>query len=796
MNPILHQWKWDFRRIRLAWILWIALLVLATAFRHYALTGTDTHSSFMIMSTGMEMIVIYLLGSLLVAFSVFTTPFSGSTVFWKTRPLASRSLFWEKTLLILTLVWLPVLLSRCIQYLLIDPDPSILTGVALTYAPLTLGIYLLAATWTAICSNLRNLTLGLAGTVGFAMLLGLLAAFVHRGSSRALIEFGSGNINATWPTLVTALFLTATLLLVAWIFGAFLRRPTAAAIMTGLSILVLVSQNNLWTIQRDSDSLIPRQIVNLEVLDQDQEPGSSHKVLYPQLAVPLPSTHLLSPTEIRTKLIRTSDRQDLAGAIYGGYIGSRPIQLLSHYPADTKIISDSHSDSVLLGPHPGHDPVTFFGSYQGMIFDGTPLGSLRLVPGASNVFRGYGRVRLDKFKLSGSELAFLISSVSRKRNDDMQRHLPVTANENLLGILRHSETGTLIAPRKSRNRNTGGFNLSIKSESVSVEKSDLQTVLGRPPSLDDLGEFEIDLYSLTPVAHATGTFKKDNWIPFSHRPGDINDPSSTDDAWTKAVLPDTPTNEQVNTYLDTIITRFPRELRNGDQKILQSKFNALGSTHLDRLIARLPVHHYVRHYSFNTIRKHATRDHLPALLAAFERDPAVAGIIVWKRWQQDAVAIAREHLRASGPFSSGDTTALVAIATKAPDPAINDDLFHHFVLTDGGHSNMIKSLRQQPGFPIDEAIARAWARERSGLASNSRDLAYHAIRLGDPEALRRTIAHLSGLANANHPEHKRKRALLDEAVDQPAGTDALAWAHSHFAQLQFDPDRKVFTLPE
>ena len=351
------------------------------------------------LSTLAEMIVVHLLGALLVAFTVFTTPFSGSTAFWKTRPITQRSLFRQKTLFILVFIWVPATASRGVQYLLIDPDPSILTGVAFTYAPLLLGFYLLAATWTAICSNVRSLTLCLAGTVGFAMLVGMLAAFVHRGSSRALVEFGSGDVNATWSTLTTALILMASLLVIAWLYGARLGRPTAAVIIAGSAILILVSQNTIWTIQQ-GEILIPHRELALEVVDRDQLPAPSQSLICPQLAAELPGNQLLLTETLDSRFVRPTSSSSTKATMQSASV--TPTPLLRGYPPGTRLIDgQDHSHHQSINDIHSSEPGTISGSCSGYLFDYRKIGTIPATTGSSKAIPGYGYIRINQFQPSG-----------------------------------------------------------------------------------------------------------------------------------------------------------------------------------------------------------------------------------------------------------------------------------------------------------------------------------------------------------------------------------------------------------
>jgi hypothetical protein len=614
---------------------------------------------------------------------------------------------------------------------------------------------------------------------------------------------GSRGPHFVLHTLVAALFLMAILFFLAWWHAARLKMPASAMSFVAFGILLTVSQSSIWGVNfGDQRSSWIDQELNLEVLDQDHERQESVALLCPQLGVTLPPGQLITINHIDARFIPTGARQPTYETSAVGRDTTTGRQLARHYPSGTRLILGAHfpRQHAFLADDLGREPGTFSGEYSGRLFESARLGSIPAIEGASRSFRGHGRVSVSHRHSSGLNLR--LHTVERAGASHFGSGHSFSEERMLYAILRHTQSPIIIAPEHGSIRGSGGFNLIMRTRELYVGEEALHTALGRAPGPDALSDFVLDLYALTPIGAVAGEFRKDDWIPFTESSPVINETPVQPASWTEAVLPEHPTDAQVDSYLALIIHGLPREVLHEDQKTLQSKLHILGSTHLGRLIMRFPVPHYFRHHAMNTIRQHVTREHLPALLAAFKRDPRLAEIVVYNRWrvetawQADAVSIARAHLRHRGPFYSGTATHLVAIATVNPDPALNDDLYHHFVIADGGHSSMIRHLRRQPGFPLDDAIGQAWNRQRSGLTASARDLAYHAIRLGDPEALRQAIAHFTELTNPHDRNFDDERALLDAGIDQPEGTDPAIWARAHFTQLHFDPLRKVFHLPE
>jgi hypothetical protein len=166
MNATLHQLKWDFRRIRTLWIVWIVLLIAGAFASLHAGAAPGPERGLTPVFTLGKIVSTYVLAVLLVARLMYSTPFAGAQAFWKTRPLAQRSLFWAKSLLILCAIQLPVSLSQVAGWLTMNFSGTYLFWASIHFSALTLSIFLLAAVWAALCERFASFGVCLASTGG------------------------------------------------------------------------------------------------------------------------------------------------------------------------------------------------------------------------------------------------------------------------------------------------------------------------------------------------------------------------------------------------------------------------------------------------------------------------------------------------------------------------------------------------------------------------------------------------------------------------------------------------------
>ena len=109
MKTFLNQLKWDFRRISLLWILWIVLLSTVGILRFAVLVSDQHVNSLDFIWEPWAPFTLTILGTLLAARLLFSTPFAGENCYWRTLPLKNQILFLQKVTLLLVLIVLPLI---------------------------------------------------------------------------------------------------------------------------------------------------------------------------------------------------------------------------------------------------------------------------------------------------------------------------------------------------------------------------------------------------------------------------------------------------------------------------------------------------------------------------------------------------------------------------------------------------------------------------------------------------------------------------------------------------------------
>ena len=258
----------------------------------------------------------------------------------------------------------------------------------------------------------------------------------------------------------------------------------------------------------------------------------------------------------------------------------------------------------------------------------------------------------------------------------------------------------------------------------------------------------------------------------------------------QAVLPSPPTTAQLDAYLDTLCQNVPDNTVGDLHEVIKTKFAAVGTNGLPALIRRLPLNARLEQwFAIPVIRQLATREHLPELLAALQRDQNVVEVFTAKHWEADARAVLVSQL-------SDHTRPLPAealrIVAEAKDAQTYADLRWHFLHLKHGQQEVVAALEQCPGFDVAGLIREAWARSRMGL-TDGYGLAIAAAKQGLPDALAKAVVALENPGYEWRKPSELAQLTTLTGYTGPA-TNALAWLGENLASFRFDPAQQRYVL--
>lgn len=803
MNAILHQWKWDFRRIRTVWISWLLLLAVLTFGTGVVHLAGDSASRLSGLLTLAKVLTVFLLGTLIMARVIYTTPFAGATGFWKTRPLGRRDLFWSKTLMILLLLWAPVVIVQAVSWARFGANPQFLFWGSVNVGALVLAMLLLAGTWAILCEGIGSFVFFFALSGGWAAFCAILLRKAANRIESLPVFIGATGVDpnssaVSTGTATAALLFLASAMAVAWLLAGLRGSPhscrAAVAVLVGGIALANTSQT-IWTTGfLAKGKKVPTRELPVVVLDASDPLPAGHQLLWSQLAVGIPagqfakvdlfSGSFQSDTDATGSTI-SSDHAD--GVVDSGQTRA----IAPHYPDNTEILLPMSDDDIPLDL----DHLGKTGTLQGEIH----LSVLRWRKVASLPVRERARTHRDDGGTIGitrvakrpQEVVVSTSSLRPPRG---------YREPNPLGNDRYGGTTLFVLHQPTASRAVVGqyggsigtmaflaFSMEANRESVSFPRHQLAGSGGAGVDLDGAS---LDIFVPELVTTAKSEFRREHWTVYINREAPADKPGR---AMTRveagAPLPRNPNANEVDAYIDDILTNLAPNPDRKARRTANDRLRAIGPEHLDRLVARLPVAPVARDIPLRVIRELATDRHRDLLAAALDREPLLANIFLERHWEESAAPILAERLRRHAPLDWQATPPVVMVVAHRADPSTFEDLRWHFVHSPFGHRRMATALRDCPGFPLEEAIADLWARARFEYDSRRKPIAVLAAGIGDKEALRLALVHY-----ADNPDENELRELA-EIVRHPEDSALPQWMHTHFADLFFDPEEGRWDLP-
>jgi hypothetical protein len=264
--------------------------------------------------------------------------------------------------------------------------------------------------------------------------------------------------------------------------------------------------------------------------------------------------------------------------------------------------------------------------------------------------------------------------------------------------------------------------------------------------------------------------------------------TATDDAKNleiigQTVLPTNPTAAQMADYVDTIFWHLPDHAPEAQRRSIQRKLEAAGARVIPLLLDRLPQDFWTEYYYvFPVLTKLATRDQLPELQAALERDLQLADWFHEMKWDDDARDILVSKL---GDHRVAFSAMALKIAAQARNPATYADLTWHFVRLGDQQSEVADALAQCPGFDLAGAVREAWNRVRLQLAQPG-ELPLLAARQGLPDAFNRAVMDLEqSSASAIHRQNQAEQLAALTDFSGAAG-EATNWLSANLGQFHYD----------
>lgn len=813
MNLIQHQFKTDLRHFRSQ----ILLLWIAFAAGPMVLIVSFSPESFSFVSA-LAMLWQIIGGSFLAVAVVQADSLVGTSAPWLTRPIRRHHLFWAKTLFLITVIFLPRLAFQSIGWLCRGYSAHLLLcglGESMLY---TFTVMFSVAVLAALTRSLARCFIALGIMTGgiflwVAVVSVLVKIRILESSATNWIDTESLRASKT----IAAFVVLAICALLGWIGQAYLRRWRFAVVMFAAGLFALPLITTQWRANFLKAKLAGTPPLTVQIIRTNSP--IEGQMIYAEMAIKgVPKNQVAVGQEMWTTFRVNGHTTYPSRFLHpSGFPGRvRPArspqelnyvkEIKAFFPTDTLWFENANfggfisafSDQELMNFYRQAPPGELRGDVTLDLYEVRKVAEVPLNPTFIKTIPGQ-HVAIRKVSLTGNEIVAILEESSVNLSLDRS---PVTSVGGRFGNSDARNNYVLYQP-DSGEAYLGG-QVTVNYVATDVMSGEMHTSLRLTFHYSALRERlagitaaewlqKARLCVFTPFYKGTASlaFNEENyqWQPAAYSQQHIANTSGIT-AIESAALPEFPTAQQLEAYLDTILFNSPDAWREDERQKIQSKLSAIGTNGLTALLGRLPLSERKENYFvLPVICQLATRDHLPDLLTALERDSRLTEIIVQKHWEPEALPVLLRMLSDHRRALPADALRIVA---EAKNPATYRDLRWHFVRLDSNFYRAIPALESCPGFDVSGTITEAWNRlnpERVG----DPDIAVAAAKLGLPDALPTAVLQLEKVGNREWLKRTLPQLAEMTGYSGPA-TNVVAWLGTNLDKLRFDPNLRRYVL--
>ncbi|MDR3458691.1 MAG: hypothetical protein P4N60_14670 [Verrucomicrobiae bacterium] len=822
MNLILHQFKTDLRHFR--WrlvVLWLSFAAEPLLATQLVLPG---------IGQGMARFLIELwqivFGLALVVSLVQADALVGTSAVWLTRPVRRAHLFWAKTAFIILGLLVPRLLVQTVGWALRGYSPHLELVAAAESLLYSAAILLAVAVLAALTRDLARYFLAVGVTIGGIFLWVMTVdMLVHAGVLPQAVNNGvRGGEWATCAEAVAYLVLAAGGIL-AWVAQARAGSWRVAVVCFAAGLLAVPVITTVWS----KDFLAPLRTssapLTLSLVETNRPITEPGELLATELAVAgVPARQFPVLEDIFGTIHIPGDHSTKGQWLplstgYPGRLGSVNFSRQSGYfhvirdffPADTLWFNENigyvgvgsaffndqntlkrFANNPSAGSVDGKVTVDLFGVKKAAE---APLrfGTVQALPGLT--------VTIQKVRLANGVISVSLDECAAQLRFDRDADTVNRANDynnqsRCAYVLYHPGTGEAFVVSQNNAREYFPSLMSgeaHRSLQLDFPYPALRERLAGVSAADWLREARLCVF--VPVYAGTSqlAFHAENYHWPGYGNGNVRQQKEAHNvaqAIEHASLPAAPTAGEIEAYLDKILLNLPMSWSDQLRQTVVDKLAAPGTNGLPALLRRLPLTQNAEDaFIIPAITKIVTRDQLPDLCAALQRDNKLVQVFVAKGWQDDARAGLTAKLSDHREALPADALTIVA---GAKDPATYAGLRWHFVRLHSGQEEVIRALEQCPGFDTAAAVREAWQSARLGVI-NSAGLAIPAAKQGLPDALNLAVRHVDDGRDARNQQ--KELAQLAALTGYAGSTnDTLPWLTGNLARFQYDAAQQRYTL--
>lgn len=262
-------------------------------------------------------------------------------------------------------------------------------------------------------------------------------------------------------------------------------------------------------------------------------------------------------------------------------------------------------------------------------------------------------------------------------------------------------------------------------------------------------------------------------------------------------LPDEPTREQCEAYMDEL--REAAKIRRGSYSSrdpIVDKLKALPPEHYDLLIAEMSSSSPLRYFANYALRGTDLETLRERFTESLKTNPNNIGVIVMNGWSQDVRQEILDYIQSDGATIS---PAWFQAAVEVADPSLYPRL-HEITINSRYANKFVEMLEALPDYDLAYTVNTCWdLAGKNEIPVSQSYFINRAVELGNIDALGMLVGQLSSTSSYMYSSsnyNTRRVEVLKYIAYRGSNKEIMAWFNQNRDALVFDNQHKRFILPD
>lgn len=251
--------------------------------------------------------------------------------------------------------------------------------------------------------------------------------------------------------------------------------------------------------------------------------------------------------------------------------------------------------------------------------------------------------------------------------------------------------------------------------------------------------------------------------------------------------------EAKEAFLNTLKIHMPKTWQGRELDMLKSKCVQVFKGDIETLLDAIPFEEQIFYQLMRPVLDRiVTESDIPRLLTALEFHPQLAFLFIRHGWEEKGSVKALELLsqqRQPLPWE------LLHMAAKFARPEHYTDLEWHVTRMTSHHRTLFQLLKNLPDFPYQRCVEGVWRNHKWNVI-HAIDIALEAARFGNLEAFRQAALHLKTIQSETESENWKSSLKEITELEPDFEGQFESWLIRNLGQFRYDESSGKFNLKE